>query len=88
MPAPENPFAAYLSGSKTYVTAASGIILNLLSAFHVFTPTAEQLTALNGAVILAAAVFLRMGVKKAEVAAKSAAPTPGSIVIPGPRGVE
>lgn len=59
-------FDTFLGGYKTYVTAALGIIINMLAAFNVWNPTPEQLAAVNGVVVLFTAIFIRMGIKKVE----------------------
>lgn len=63
------PFDSLLGGYKTYITAGLGIIINVLNVFDILTLTTEQMTAINGAVILLAAVFLRLGIGKAQLAA-------------------
>lgn len=62
----DSTFDTILGGYKTYITAAIGIVFNVLTSFNVWNPTPEQTTAINGAIILLAAAFLRAGVKKAE----------------------
>jgi hypothetical protein len=59
-------FDSILGGYKTYITAAIGIVFNVLTAFNVWNPTTEQTMAVNGAVVLLAAAFLRAGLKKVE----------------------
>lgn len=57
-------FDTILGGYKTYITAAIGIVFNVLTAFNVWNPTTEQTMAVNGAIVLLAAAFLRAGIKK------------------------
>lgn len=59
-------FDSILGGYKTYITAGIGIVFNVLTAFNVWNPTTEQTMAINGAIVLLAAAFLRAGVKKAQ----------------------
>jgi hypothetical protein len=65
-------FDSNLGGWKTYLTAGSGIVFNFLAAFNIFSPTPEQMTAINGALVLLTVIFLRMGVKKAQASAAKA----------------
>lgn len=66
-------FDSTLGGWKTYITAALGILYNALAAFGVWNPSAEQVTAVNGVGVLAAVIFLRMGIRKAQASAAKAA---------------
>jgi hypothetical protein len=77
---PSPAFDSLLGGYKTYLTAATGILFNILAVFHVWNLTADQLTAVNGGIVLLAAAFLRMGVKKAQDAATSIAAPAASVV--------
>lgn len=63
-------FDTFLGGYKTYIIAGLGIVFNALAAFHVWTPTPEQSMAVNGVAVLLTAIFLRMGVRKAQTAAE------------------
>lgn len=65
-------FDTVLGGWKTYLTAGIGIIINAIGAFDIYDFTTEQITSINGIVIMAAAIFLRMGIKKAQSSAASA----------------
>lgn len=65
-------FDGFMAGYKTYIAAGLGICFDVLSAFHVYTLTPEQVTAVNGVAILGAAIFLRLGVHKAQKAAQGA----------------
>lgn len=65
-------FDTLLGGWKTYLTAGIGIIINAVGAFDIYDFTTEQITSINGIVIMAAAIFLRMGIKKAQSSAASA----------------
>jgi len=65
-------FDGFLAGYKTYIAAGLGICFDVLSAFHVVALTPEQTTAVNGLAVLLAAVFLRLGVRKAQKAAQGA----------------
>ena len=67
-----NAFDGFLAGYKTYIAAALGIAFNVLAAFHVWSPTPEQVTAVNGVAVLGTAIFLRLGVRKAQKAAQGA----------------
>ncbi len=65
-------FDSSLGGWKTYLSAGLGIVFNVLTAFNIFNPTPEQMTAINGAAVLLTAIFLRMGIKKAQASAVKA----------------
>lgn len=56
-------FDTILGGYKTYITAGIGIVFNVLTAFNIWNPTAEQTMAINGAIVLLAAAFLRAGIR-------------------------
>lgn len=61
-----NLFEDLLGDYKTYVVCGLGIVTNTLVQFGVWNPTSEQLMSVNGMIIMAAAIFLRIGVKKAQ----------------------
>lgn len=65
-------FDSLLGGYKTYIAAGLGILANFLAAFDIYSVTPEQLVAINGIAALIVLIFLRMGTKKAQVAAVSA----------------
>lgn len=63
-----NPFENMLGDYKTYIIGGIGIIVNVLAQFNIWNPTSEQLNSINGMLVMAAAIFLRAGVKKAQTA--------------------
>jgi len=65
-------FSGLTGNYKTYVAAFVGIVGNALAVFHVVTLTPDQLLSANAVVGMVVAIFLRMGVKKAQVAAADA----------------
>jgi hypothetical protein len=65
-------FSGLAANYKTYVVAAVGVIGNALTVFHVVTLTPDQLLSANAVIGMFVAIFLRMGVKKAQVAAANA----------------
>jgi hypothetical protein len=69
-------FSGILGGAKTYISAAVGIVGNALAVFHVVTLTPDQLLSLNAIAGMVVAVFMRMGIKKAQTAAEANLPRP------------
>ena len=66
-------FDDLLGGYKTYITAGIGVVYNLVTAFGLWNPTEQQNVAVNGVIFALAALFIRLGVKKAQHAAVQAA---------------
>lgn len=71
--ATNNLFEDLLGDYKTYIVGGLGIVTNALAQFGIWNPTSEQLMSVNGMLVMAAAIFIRVGIKKAQRATESKA---------------
>lgn len=71
--ATNNLFEDLLGDYKTYIVGGLGIVTNALAQFGIWNPTSDQLMSVNGILVMAAAIFIRAGIKKAQRATEAKA---------------